>query len=237
MWSDIIILDIILYHSFHKIKMVGKLFVTYYCTHLQHTHLYKCIYLIVENDVLERMELMYPMPTPQMPPIAPGASMLTRGMFQGGAVNQLSSLPLQQGVMGQSGGILSKLLGGAQAGGGGFTNILGMLQNAQKAIGVFQQVSPMVQQYAPFVKSLPALISMMRNSSSSESGDDETASVEENSVKQQVKKSKKKSQKKTITKTKDKKSPSTSKKLTTLPSEKSSSMEIARGLPAPKLYI
>ncbi|MFN7251244.1 MAG: VrrA/YqfQ family protein [Anaerobacillus sp.] len=182
---------------------------------------------------------MYPMPTPQMPPIAPGTSMLTRGMFQGGAANQLSSLPLQQGVMGQSGGILSKLLGGAQAGGGGFTNILGMLQNAQKAIGVFQQVSPMVQQYAPFVKSLPALISMMRNSGSSESGDDETASVEETSVKQQVKKSKskKKSQKNPTTKTKDKKSPSTRKKITTLPSKKSSSMEIARGLPAPKLYI
>jgi hypothetical protein len=193
------------------------------------------------------MELMYPMPTPQMPPFAPGASMLSRGLLQGGrgVANQLSSLPLQQGVMGQSGGLLSKLFGGAQGGGGGLTNILGMLQNAQKAIGVFQQVSPMVQQYAPFVKSLPALISMMRNSGSSEESE-ETEAVESSegaskstskskSSGKQGKKRKKTPKKIGVTNTK-KTATTRSKKLKTQRKTKQAK-EIVNGLPAPKLYI
>lgn len=181
----------------------------------------------------ERMELMYPMPTPQMPPIAPGASMLGRGMFQGGAANQLASLPLQQGAMSQSGGILSKLLGGAQAGGGGLNNILGMLQNAQKAIGVYQQVSPMVKQYAPFVKSLPALISMMRGSNSD--------SEQEEEATENLAKEAKEVKKKPLKKKGNSKSSKNTKKLTKKPTQvtqrKKSPKEISKGLPAPKLYI
>lgn len=175
---------------------------------------------------------MYPMPTPQMPPFAPGASMLGRGMFQGGAANHLASLPLQQGAMSQSGGILSKLLGGAQAGGGGLNNILGMLQNAQKAIGVYQQVSPIVKQYAPFVKSLPALISMMRGSNSDSEQEESTENVA-NENKEVKKKAKKKKG--------NNKSSKNTKKVTKKPAQdtprKKSLKEISKGLPAPKLYI
>nr|WP_194269172.1 VrrA/YqfQ family protein [Anaerobacillus isosaccharinicus]QOY36167.1 hypothetical protein AWH56_000255 [Anaerobacillus isosaccharinicus] len=185
----------------------------------------------------ERMELMYPMPTPQMPPIAPGASMLGRGLLQGGAANQLASLPLQQGAMSQSGGILSKLLGGAQAGGGGLNNILGMLQNAQKAIGVYQQVSPMVKQYAPFVKSLPALISMMRGSNSEQEETNENVAVEDIEIEEDVKKkTKKKKSKKDNSKTSNIKKNAT-KKPTKDKQKKKSQKEISKGLPAPKLYI
>ncbi|WP_161568272.1 VrrA/YqfQ family protein [Anaerobacillus alkaliphilus] len=192
---------------------------------------------------------MFPMPTPQMPPVSPGASMLTRGMLQGGA-SQLSNLPLQQGVMGQSGGLLSKLFGGAQAGGGGFTNILGMLQNAQKAIGVFQQVSPMVQQYAPFVKSLPSLISMMRNTGGSEDNeleptesiaieDDDNEKESYNEVK--VRKKKKKKSSNNI-KIKEKPVQKSTKKNTRTQSkqrDKNSNQptKSTGSIPAPKLYI
>lgn len=181
----------------------------------------------------ERMELMYPMPTPQMPPIAPGASMLGRGMLQGGA-NHLASLPLQQGAMSQSGGILSKLLGGAQAGGGGLNNILGMLQNAQKAIGVYQQVSPMVKQYAPFVKSLPALISMMRGSSSDQ--EETTENEEDIEPKEEVKKKPNKKNKKTNRKISNSTKKAT-KKTAQTKLKKKLQKEISKGLPAPKLYI
>ncbi|MCT8139701.1 hypothetical protein H1D32_19485 [Anaerobacillus sp. CMMVII] len=184
---------------------------------------------------------MYPMPTPQMPPYAPGPSMLARGFFQGGA-HQLSHVPLQQGMVGQSGGLLSKLFGGAQAGGGGLNNILGMIQNAQKAIGVVQQVSPMVQQYAPFVKSLPALISMMRNSNSEDSAD-ESEATEEKPVKLTGGKKKaianeKKQQGKPKTK---KKHTNRNKKPKPLNINKTpvrkAPKEITKGVPAPKLYI
>ncbi|AEH47196.1 VrrA/YqfQ family protein [Parageobacillus thermoglucosidasius] len=43
---------------------------------------------------------------------------------------------------------------GANAGGG----FLGILTNAQKMLGIAQNVMPMVQQYGPLIKNLPAMV-------------------------------------------------------------------------------
>lgn len=184
---------------------------------------------------------MYPMPTPIPPmgPYAPGASMFSTGMFSpamfSGGAQHLAGLPLQQGAMGQSGGLLSKLLGGAKAGGGGITNIVSMLQNAHKAIGVVQSVGPMVQQYAPLVKSLPALVSFMRNSSSDNSSEDssEISSNDNSSEKIQVSKGKKSKQSKLPT-NKTRRSSKLRQPSQSKPNKQKQEMN---GIPAPKLYI
>lgn len=175
---------------------------------------------------------MYPMRTPPIPSFAPGASLLPQGMLQGGA-GQFSQLPFQQGALGQSGGLLSKLLGGVKAGGGGITSIMNMLQNTQKAIGVIQSVGPMVQQYGPLVKSLPALISVMKGSGSG-SGSGSVADEEDNKVVEkdiQQKESAKTTSKKKAT-AKKSRSKTQQKKII-----KKTTKEIAKGIPAPKLYI
>ncbi|OIJ16127.1 hypothetical protein BKP35_03890 [Anaerobacillus arseniciselenatis] len=178
---------------------------------------------------------MYPMPTPQMPPITPTTPFASQGMMQG--AQHLSRMPLQQGaaIGGQSGGLLGKLLGGAQAGagGGGLTNIVGMLQNAQKAIGIFQQVSPLVQQYGPLVKSLPALINIMR-SNGNEDDEQKTEASTPNESNSETKLKTEQVKKKKTTKKKGKQKKSQAKKMST---QKTNSTEIGNGIPAPKLYI
>lgn len=176
---------------------------------------------------------MYPIPTPQMPPITPTTPFASQGMMQG--AQHLSRMPLQQGaaIGGQSGGLLGKLLGGAQAGGGGLTNIVGMLQNAQKAIGIFQQVSPLVQQYGPLVKSLPALINIMRSSGNEEDEQKiEPSTPNESNSEPKLKTEQVKKKKTTKKKGKQKKAPA--KKMST---KKTNSTEIGNDIPAPKLYI
>ncbi|WNF37736.1 VrrA/YqfQ family protein [Bacillaceae bacterium IKA-2] len=173
---------------------------------------------------------MYPMPTTPIQPFAPGASFLSPGMLQG--AGQLSQLPLQQGMLGQSGGLLSKLIGGVKAGGGGITSIINMLQNAQKAIGTLQSVAPFVQQYGPLVKSLPALISAMTSSGSSaeEASDDHNEIVKDSHSNNTKKKST------TMTPTKKKANIKKSRKQQKK-SKKSAPKSISKGIPAPKLYI
>lgn len=179
---------------------------------------------------------MYPMSTPQMPSYAPGASFLPQG------------LPQSQLGVGQSGGLLSKLLGGAQTGGGGITNILNMLQNTQKAIGIAQSVGPMVLQYAPIVKSLPALIGIMKGSGSSNSENAEQDKNKkivkkkeiDNKEKKKQPKKKRNLQQKSSTKIPTEKKFST-KKIQSITMKKKSkkkpSKNISSGIPAPKLYI
>lgn len=177
---------------------------------------------------------MYPMRTPPIPSFTPGASLLPQRMLQGG-MGQLSQFPLQQGAMGQSGGLLSKLLGGAKAGGSGITNIMNMLQGAQKAIGVFQNVGPMVQQYGPLVKSLPALINAMKSSSPNDQADDE-----EHKKVDEKESTSKKIQKKTSIKTASKKKAPTKKNRSKTQQKirrKKITKEISKEIPAPKLYI
>lgn len=177
---------------------------------------------------------MYPMRTPPIPSFTPGASLLPQGILQGGA-GQLSQLPLQQGVLGQSGGLLSKLLGGAKAGGGGLTSILNMLQNTQKTIGALQSFGPMIQQYGPLVKSLPTFISAMKASGSS----DDVANETENKV-VKIDSASKGIQQKPSTKTRSNKKATTKKshnKTQQKKLSKKNTKEISKGIPAPKLYI
>lgn len=221
---------------------------------------------------------MFPMPrsTPPFPTHSFGSSPFSYGMFQGG-VQPLGSLPMQQGAVNKTGGLLSRLFGGASnasavpntfagnaassmmpnmfsganqasgmipnmlgganavnslsnvAGGakaaGGLSNILSMLQNAQKAIGVVQTVGPMVQQYAPIVKSLPALISIMRGSDTSENIEEESSEIVS------------KEQQSTTTNKTNKNKITNEKALKATEKQKEAKKEFPNGLPAPKLYI
>ncbi|MBU8905687.1 YqfQ family protein [Desertibacillus haloalkaliphilus] len=58
----------------------------------------------------------------------------------------------------------------------GMDNILNFLQNTQKAIGMAQSVGPMIQQYGPLVKSMPALLGMFAGGSDSSNPDEDDSS-------------------------------------------------------------
>lgn len=191
---------------------------------------------------------MFPRPpTPHVPPYAPASSLFSRGGFLGGA-QPFSQHPMPQGLMGQlsqmnqmgqmgqmgqlgqsgGGGLIAKLFGGAKAGGGGI-NILGMLQNAQKAVGVFQQISPLVQQYGPLVRSLPALISIMRDNDSSDSTESKEEAIDDKIKKpKQKKKNKSHKAKKKVSKNSD---------VIGQRPLKHTIKSTTNGIPAPKLYI
>ncbi|MCD8500656.1 MAG: YqfQ family protein, partial [Bacillaceae bacterium] len=111
---------------------------------------------------------------PYTTPIQP-AVMATQGFMQGGIPAFGQAAAAAAPTVGKSGGFLAKLLGGSQAG-GGMTSLLNILQNAQKAVGAVQTVAPMVQQYYPIVKSIPAMIAMMK------SNDDDTSNQKEESI-------------------------------------------------------
>jgi hypothetical protein len=111
-------------------------------------------------------------------------------MFSSGV--PMSSAHSMGGIGSQAmrgGGILSKLLGGlggAHGAGptmGGFSsaapngmNLSAMLANAQKIVGLGQQVLPMIHQYGPLIRNAPALWKIMRSSNST----DEPISNQEN---------------------------------------------------------
>ncbi|SFA38185.1 YqfQ-like protein [Parageobacillus thermantarcticus] len=65
--------------------------------------------------------------------------------------------------------------------GGGF---LGMLTNAQKMLGIAQNVMPMVQQYGPLIKNLPAMIRIWKEL--------KTTDQEENGAEKNIQENKKK---------------------------------------------
>jgi len=125
-------------------------------------------------------------PRPQMMPGPRGGPRQAQGPMrqrQGGGLRQAQG-PMRQR---QGGGLLSRLLGGgarntngmrgpasagfplggaanpSQAGGGllrSLTNpqaISGFLTNTQKVLGTAQQIGPMIQQYGPIVKNIPAM--------------------------------------------------------------------------------
>lgn len=99
---------------------------------------------------------------------------VSRGMFGPG-------IPPGMGGMVNSGGSasgLSGILNNLSSGG-----IPGMLNNVQKAIGVAQQVGPMIQQYGPFIKNMPAMFKIMKeinNTSSTDDSEEKPAQEEEN---------------------------------------------------------
>ncbi|MBM7660812.1 hypothetical protein JOC85_001584 [Bacillus mesophilus] len=90
-----------------------------------------------------------------------------QGAGAAGAFNNMAGQSLQQG----SGGFLSNLL----------ANPGGMLNNVQKAIGVANQVGPMVQQYGPMVRNIPSLIKLYKEFNSSDDSTTEEV-VEEKEV-------------------------------------------------------
>lgn len=59
--------------------------------------------------------------------------------------------------------ILSRLFGGGQSvGSAGGMDLMKMLTNTQRIIGVTRQVAPLVQQYGPLVRNLPAIWQILR---------------------------------------------------------------------------
>lgn len=65
-------------------------------------------------------------------------------------------------------GIGSKLLGKMSS---GQFNLESLLTNIQKALGMAEQITPMIQQYGPLIKSAPALLQLLKESPE---GDDDT---------------------------------------------------------------
>lgn len=59
---------------------------------------------------------------------------------------------------------------GANTGGG----FIGMLTNIQKMLGVAQNVMPMVQQYGPLIKNLPAMVKIFRELKTTEQEENKT---------------------------------------------------------------
>lgn len=102
-------------------------------------------------------------------------------------------MPYPQGMPMRSGGFLSRLLGGggnpgAGVAGGGFNmnNLFGMLQHAQKAMGVYQQVRPMVQQYGPLIRNIPAMYRMLKESPAAQDDSSSTTKQKAKANKKQV---------------------------------------------------
>lgn len=134
----------------------------------------------------------------QGPPMGgrmPGMGMRGPSNFPGGAMGR-GGAP-GRGSGGNGGGLLSRLLGGgnnaagaatnagarsAASGGGGLlktltnpSSINGFLANSQKFLNTASQIGPMINQYGPMVKNIPAIWKMYRGLTSSNT---ETEEVE-----------------------------------------------------------
>jgi hypothetical protein len=68
---------------------------------------------------------------------------------------------------------------GANTGGG----FIGMLTNIQKMLGIAQNVMPMVQQYGPFIKNLPAMVKILRELKTTDQEENKTENKTENKKK------------------------------------------------------
>jgi hypothetical protein len=92
--------------------------------------------------------------------------------------------------------MMQNSVAGAGAGantGGGF---LGLLTNVQKMLGVAQNVMPMVQQYGPLIKNLPAMIRIWRELKPA----NEEESAEESKTEKNEKKTASSTKKRTVPK-------------------------------------
>lgn len=152
---------------------------------------------------------------------------------------------------GSGGGLLSKLLGGgnnaagaatnagarsAASGGGGLlktltnpSSINGFLANSQKFLNTASQIGPMVNQYGPMVKNIPAIWKMYRGLTSSNKETEEVEVSEQSSNNDNI------ASEKTSKTAKKKKS----QKIETLNDdfETESVPEKPTGAPKPKLYV
>ncbi|MBP3951276.1 VrrA/YqfQ family protein [Bacillus suaedae] len=122
----------------------------------------------------------------------PMQSAMTGGMFSpsspftsatGPLSTGLSNMPGGVGGAARGGGLLARLFGRGAAqsagssllGGGlqsaaasGGMNFSSMLTNAQKVVGLTQQVMPMVHQYGPLIRNMPMIWKIMRSNNSSD---------------------------------------------------------------------
>ncbi|MCK0471546.1 YqfQ family protein [Halalkalibacter sp. APA_J-10(15)] len=161
-------------------------------------------------------------PTP--PPSFPGsaAGSLLSGGGGGGLLSRLFGL----------GGGASQTMGGLMGSGlssatGSGMNLTTMLTNAQRIVGLTQQVMPMVQQYGPLIRNMPMIWKIMRSSDSSDDG--ETVSGNEGVEDHN-----------TSTADSEGTTPVTVKEeveVTSKPSKQSNKKTTINGIPAPKLYI
>ncbi|MEK4825036.1 VrrA/YqfQ family protein [Niallia sp. FSL W8-0951] len=165
--------------------------------------------------------------------------------------------PMGRGTMpsrgnGGGGGLLSRLLGGgnnaagaatnagarsAASGGGGLlktltnpSSINGFLANSQKFLNTASQIGPMINQYGPMVKNIPAIWKMYRGLTSSNKETEETEVTEQKTSKEINKKTTSKPQTK-----KKIKNPETDHH--DLETETESLPEKTTGASKPKLYV
>lgn len=125
----------------------------------------------------------------------PGPSNFQNPMGRGGAPGRNS---------GGGGGLLSKILGGsrnadpsnvtqgarsAAASGGGIlktltnpSSINGFLANSQKFLNTASQLGPMINQYGPMVRNIPAMWKLYKGLKNSTTDNETTVSVEESSA-------------------------------------------------------
>lgn len=192
-----------------------------------------------------------------MPPRFTRQGMGHRGLFPGQGPNMGRGVGPQTGMRG---GLLSRLFGkggasggmglrsssvgpmGAARGGGGLlqalsnpTAINGFLTNTQKVLNTASQVGPMIQQYGPLVKNLPAMWKIYKGfKNSGKTEDNSKDSPEPPSVEESADKNNKSEVKKQEQKSTDKKSKTSRKQA--LPASLSKSSE-DKGKSVPKLYI
>lgn len=192
-----------------------------------------------------------------MPPRFTHQGMGHRGIFSGQRPNMVRGVGPQTGMRG---GLLSKLFGKGGAsggmglrsspmgpmqaarGGGGLLQALsnpstinGFLTNTQKVLNTASQVGPMIQQYGPLVRNLPAMWKIykgLKNTGTSEKNSKdslESPSYEDSENKIGKSEGKKQVQKSTIKKSKT----SSKQSLSASPSKSSDD----KGKSVPKLYI
>jgi len=97
----------------------------------------------------------------------------TGGMMGPGAFmpNSMSGL----GTLGNAANALSSASSGTRG-------ILGTIQNIQKVVQVGQQIMPMVQQFGPLVKNVPAMINMVKSIAAATDDKEAEETVEETAV-------------------------------------------------------
>lgn len=142
------------------------------------------------------------------------------------------------------GGILAKILGrnaglssvqNAAAAPKAF-NLTSVMTNVQKVLGVAERVTPMVQQYGPMVRNVPAMFKIYKALKDDNTTDDQStpSDVEESVVKKDVKKVQKLKQPKTANQTKTIAKTSNQTKASAKTSDQT---KISAKTSQPKLYI
>ncbi|MFC0558065.1 VrrA/YqfQ family protein [Halalkalibacter alkalisediminis] len=129
------------------------------------------------------MQPFFGPPFSSMPMQAPMQGMSqAANMLPGGHMSPMAGVGSQ--AM-RGGGVLSRLLGGlgggasnmasapamggfSSAGAAGGMNFTTILTNAQKVLGLTQQVMPMIHQYGPLIRNAPALWKIMRSTNSTD---------------------------------------------------------------------